>query len=352
MNPHIPADIAREEKVHIVSRRRKFGIGDNAPALGIALSGGGIRSATVSLGVFQYLAHEEKRVRDEIPAAQTTRSDQHAEPATEAATPRPEQSAPAPAAVTIPPRPRLLSRIDYLSSVSGGGYFATFFGSLFLPKDERAKGAQVTPEVFPAAVEGAPPPKTKWELAAERAADMLCDTIFDGNRMTPMRWLRENGRYLAPTGGGDYLYAAAVAVRNFVGLHYVIGVALLVVPISVGFFLAQTEFKDKRKRLNLPVITAIGIAVLCFIYAFAGEAPRLDWLYTLLQGNALPETSRSSPFDWGLARLAAAYIGFVAALSVIIYWVTKRRALQMVSEGAARPSRPRRRSRKRCSRTP
>jgi len=390
MNPHIPADIAREEKVHIVSRRRKFGIGDNAPALGIALSGGGIRSATVSLGVFQYLAHEEKRVRDEIPAAQTTRSDQHAEPATEAATPRPEQSAPAPAAVTIPPRPRLLSRIDYLSSVSGGGYFATFFGSLFLPKDERAKGAQVTPEVFPAAVEGAPPPKTKWELAAERAADMLCDTIFDGNRMTPMRWLRENGRYLAPTGGGDYLYAAAVAVRNFVGLHYVIGVslvaifllasvirvlgfayfpdfwvetvephflpeaggnfwpsvwwvpalatfALLVVPISVGFFLAQTEFKDKRKRLNLPVITAIGIAVLCFIYAFAGEAPRLDWLYTLLQGNALPETSRSSPFDWGLARLAAAYIGFVAALSVIIYWVTKRRALQMVSEGAAQP---------------
>src|SRR6266540_3934520 len=302
MNTHIPAEIAQDEEARVLSRPRKFDIAENAPALGIALSGGGIRSATVSLGVFQYLAHEEKRVRDEIPAAQTTRSDQHAEPATEAATPRPEQSAPAPAAVTIPPRPRLLSRIDYLSSVSGGGYFATFFGSLFLPKDERAKGAQVTPEVFPAAVEGAPPPKTKWELAAERAADMLCDTIFDGNRMTPMRWLRENGRYLAPTGGGDYLYAAAVAVRNFVGLHYVIGVslvaifllasfirvlgfayfpefwvgtveaffmpeaggnfwpsvwwvpalatfALLVVPISVGFFLAQTDTdRDDQQR--------------------------------------------------------------------------------------------------------
>src|SRR6266545_5809102 len=107
MNPHIPADIAREEKVHIVSRRRKFGIGDNAPALGIAVSGGGIRSATVSLGVFQYLAHEEKRVRDEIAAAPVTQA--------EAAI---DGEPPSPAAATIPPRARLLSRIDYMSSVS------------------------------------------------------------------------------------------------------------------------------------------------------------------------------------------------------------------------------------------
>ena len=40
MNPHIPADIDRDEKVQILSRRRKFDIADGAPALGIALSGG------------------------------------------------------------------------------------------------------------------------------------------------------------------------------------------------------------------------------------------------------------------------------------------------------------------------
>ena len=376
MNPHIPVEVAAKERVHVTSRRRKFGVADDAPPLGIALSGGGIRSATVSLGVFQYLAHEERRVRDEIAAAQVTQK----APADAA-----EQAAAA--AAKVPPRPRLLSRIDYCSSVSGGGYFATFFGSLFLPKDERAKGAQVTPEVFPAAVEGAPPPKSKWELAAERAADMLCDTIFDGSRMTPMRWLRENGRYLAPTGGGDYLYAAAVAGRNFVGLHYVIGVslvaifllaavirvlgfayfpefwvgtveayfmpeaggnfwpsvwwvpaiatfALLVVPISVGFFLAQTEFKGKRIRLNLPLITAIGIAVLCFTYAFAGQAPELDWLLIWLQRNAVPEVSPSSPSDWGPARLATAYIGLVASLAIVIYLVTKHSARQLAGGGA------------------
>ncbi|MDQ2963328.1 MAG: hypothetical protein M3R31_09275 [Pseudomonadota bacterium] len=379
MNPHIPAEIAQQENAHIISRRRKFDVADEAPALGIAVSGGGIRSATVSLGVFQYLAHEEKRVRDEIAAALA------------AATPEEEGEPPAPTAATPAPRPRLLSRLDYLSSVSGGGYFATFFGSLFLPKDERAKGAQVTPEIYPAeALERAPPPKTKWERAAERAADVLDDTIFDGSRMTPMRWLRENGRYLAPTGGGDYLYAAAVAGRNFVGLHYVIGVslvaifllvavvrvlgfayfpefwvetveasfmpeeggnfwpsvwwvpaiatfALLVVPISVGFFLAQTERKGRRIRLNLPLITALGIALLCFTYAFAGEAPHLRWLPLWLQGNAVPVTSPISPSEWGLARLATAYIGLVASLAVIIYLATKDSARKLVSESSAQP---------------
>src|SRR5262245_35230336 len=50
----------------------------------VALSGGGIRSATLSLGVFQALA-----------------------------------------------RAGLLGRIGYLSTVSGGGYFGGFFGMLF-----------------------------------------------------------------------------------------------------------------------------------------------------------------------------------------------------------------------------
>jgi hypothetical protein len=381
MNPHIPAEIAQDEEARVISRRRKLDIADNAPALGLAVSGGGIRSATVSLGVFQYLAHEEKRVRDEIAAAQAAQ----AEPAIDG-----EQ--PAPAAATIPPRSRLLSRIDYMSSVSGGGYFATFFGSLFLPKDERAKGAQVTPQARKAvAREEVRPPKTEWQEAAERATDVLCDTIFDGSRMTPMRWLRENGRYLAPTGGGDYLYAAAVAVRNFVGLHYVIAVslvaifllaavvrvlgfayfpefwvgtveaffmpeeggnfwpsiwwvpalatfALLVVPVSVGFFLAQTERKGKRIRLNLPLITGIGIAVLCFTYAFAGEAPRLTWLSMWLGGVAVPEMSPTAPATWEPARLATAYIGLAASLAVVIYLITKHAARQLVSEGSTQPA--------------
>ncbi len=377
MNPHIPAEIAGKEKVDITSRRRKFGIADDAPALGIALSGGGIRSATVSLGVFQYLAREEKRVRDAIAATQiaplpTARTEHGMQPAPE------------------PSPPRLISRIDYCSSVSGGGYFATFFGSLFLPKSERAKGAQITPEVRMAEVkEAAPPPKTEWELAAERATDVLCDTNFDGSRMTPMRWLRENGRYLAPSGGSDYLFAVAVAVRNFFALHYVVAVSLvaifllfaavrvfgfaydpsfwflkvemqfmpkpganfwpsiwwvlpilsfslIVVPVGVAFFLAQTERWGQRFRLNLPLITAVAIAASCFVYAATGAAPAFTWPTAWLRAIAASDLSFSAIAHWDAGRLIAANIAVSAVLAAIFYVVARTIARWPVRAGGAR----------------
>jgi hypothetical protein len=356
VNPHLPGEIDQAEKVHIRSRRRKFGVPDDAPALGIALSGGGIRSATVSLGVFQYLAHEEKRARDLTAAA------------AESDGPHGGRGAAVETAAL-----RLLSRIDYCSSVSGGGYFATFFGSLFLPKSERAKGALVTPEIMAVVVGRAPAPgRSEWELSAERAADVLCDTNFDGSRMTPMRWLRENGRYLAPTGGGDYLYAIAVAIRNFFSLHYVIAVslvtifllfaavrvfgfayefdfwfgavetlflpspgadlwpsvwwilplasvALIVVPIGVAFFLAQTERWGRWFRLNLPLITALAVAAPCLVYAASGEAPPLGWPTAWLRAIAAADLSLNAVARWDVGRLAAAYIGIAAVLAAIFY---------------------------------
>src|SRR5947209_1912567 len=66
------------------------------PLVGLALSGGGIRSATFSLGAIQALA----------------RSDRHA-----------------------------LLQIDVLSTVSGGGYIGCFLRSLFLPGAARGLAA-------------------------------------------------------------------------------------------------------------------------------------------------------------------------------------------------------------------
>jgi hypothetical protein len=353
-NPHIPAEIAAKEAGRVASRREALGIPKNAEPLGIALSGGGIRSATVSLGVFQYLAEEEKRARDAAAA-----------PLTPALSPQAGRGSDV----------RPLSRIDYCSSVSGGGYFGTFYGSLFLPKAEREKGALITPGIrwlLRAKRAVRPPvPQTEWTRAAKRATDALCDTTFDGSRMTPMRWLRENGRYLAPTGGSDYLYAAAVAIRNLLALHYVIAVSLIaifllfaaarvfgfayffdfwfmqvetkfmpepggnfwpsawwmlplasfgliVVPIGVAFFLAQTERLGTWFRLNLPLITAIGIAAPCFAYALTGAAPPSDWP-AWLRAMTVSDLSPSTIATWGLARQTAAYIGFSAAFAAVLY---------------------------------
>jgi hypothetical protein len=75
--------MSEEEDKEIEKRREAAGT-SNVETVGVALSGGGIRSATFCLGVFQALAEHG-----------------------------------------------LLGKIDYLSTVSGGGYFGSFLGRLF-----------------------------------------------------------------------------------------------------------------------------------------------------------------------------------------------------------------------------
>src|SRR6185312_3154925 len=333
MNPQLPEAVERDEEVQRTSRRRAFGLATDTSTLGIALSGGGIRSATLCLGAFQYFAREERRAR----AAGTARG-------------------------------RLLSRIDYCSSVTGGGYFATFFTSLFLPKHVRDSGSLATPEALPAETVDAagPPPPTPWEAAAGRAADVLCDEGHASGRMTPLRWLRENGRYLAPNGGSDYLYAAATAIRNFLALHYVIAVsivalfllvgaarvlgfalapdawyayveapfmpdpsawlwpsawwalavasfALVLVPAGVAYFLAQGERWSETLRVNFPLITAIGVAAACIAFVASGV-----FAFTT-RDTGVPIEVAFAGHGIDAWRCAAAFIAYVALAAIALY---------------------------------
>ncbi|CAG2160753.1 hypothetical protein LMG26411_07728 [Cupriavidus numazuensis] len=98
-----------DEAARIAQRRRQLGIparpGGDGRNWALALSGGGIRSATFCLGVLQALAG-------------TPRPKSDAEPE-----PEPEREPPgAPA-----PTSSLLAQFDYLSTVSGGGYLGAFF---------------------------------------------------------------------------------------------------------------------------------------------------------------------------------------------------------------------------------
>ncbi|HEV2567962.1 hypothetical protein [Sphingomonas sp.] len=77
------AEIERDELAYVRERRSAAHIPSNAPAVGLALSGGGIRSATISLGVLKSLS-----------------------------------------------RLGLLRWFDYMSTVSGGGYTGAFYGRL------------------------------------------------------------------------------------------------------------------------------------------------------------------------------------------------------------------------------
>ncbi|HJW33865.1 MAG TPA: patatin-like phospholipase family protein [Holophagaceae bacterium] len=119
-------------------------IPEGAPAVGLALSGGGIRSATFCLGVLKGLAQT-----------------------------------------------RVLPRVDLLSTVSGGGYIGSFLGAWFT----RAKG----PEEVSDGLQG-----------------------IGATESRPVRWLRENGYYLAPSGSADGALMGAIMLRNWVALQVVL----------------------------------------------------------------------------------------------------------------------------------
>lgn len=142
-------------------RLGKPGRTGSTPRVGFGLSGGGIRSATFCLGAFQALAKRD-----------------------------------------------LLGRIDYLSTVSGGGYFGSFLGRLFLRQQDGGGALDAT----------------------DVAAHLDPDSTRPAKGMprgAVLRWLRENGRYLAPKGAGDLLLGGAVIVRNLLAVHAVIFVGLL-----------------------------------------------------------------------------------------------------------------------------
>ncbi len=158
-----PSQLAEAEARQIHRRRNAPGNRREGPAaasapaadkepppgglVGVALSGGGIRSATFCLGVFRALA-----------------------------------------------RQRRIGCIDFLSTVSGGGYFGSFLGGLFAPR-----------------------PRQSPLPSVEDVSTTLLDL-----RSQPVDWLRENGRYMSPNGAGDTLLAGAVLLRNWVAVILVV----------------------------------------------------------------------------------------------------------------------------------
>jgi hypothetical protein len=188
------SDATAGERGRIQKRRDALQLpkiaGDPIGLSGLAISGGGIRSATIGFGVLEALATAPRPDGDEVPAGATASS--------------------------------LLSRFDYLSTVSGGGYIGGFLCSLFIPGRlrKRESNGEPTAADFEQAAKDAYATLAYIPPSRLRASDTL-ESENIGH--CPTAWLRENGRYLTPTGAGDSLYAAATALRNWLAVHYMLG---------------------------------------------------------------------------------------------------------------------------------
>ncbi|WP_158939473.1 patatin-like phospholipase family protein [Burkholderia sp. S171] len=182
---------------------------DAAGIPGLAISGGGIRSAVFSLGVLQAMA------------------DQH-----------------------------VLKHFGYVSTVSGGSYIGAFYGSLFVPDTLRSGSAQTAASEF----------KAQARQAAGTLGPKTCAATPAS--VTSIAYLRDNCNYLVPNGMNDVLQSIAFSLRNWFALQYVIGVSLLTVLLWVSLanhtIFHFARFADHWHPLfrSVPGLLAIGVSIL------------------------------------------------------------------------------------------
>ncbi|MFO1300695.1 MAG: hypothetical protein U1F17_09980 [Burkholderiaceae bacterium] len=282
-----PAEFSQRELAVVRARRAALGLpftdGETTGRVGLAISGGGIRSATFALGVLQSLARLGR-----------------------------------------------LRHVDYLSTVSGGGYIGSFLGSLYLPAAAR-NGAAAAATSSPAA--SSPPASSSAgstaasvSPSAAQTADRVERTLADANA-PPVRWLREYGRYMAPRGAGDYLYAVGIYLRNWISLHYVLAVTLLAVFLAGNLLRALLWQRFATIRALEASLFAGSTAGLWwspwFVLPLAGFALALvplGWAYWLTQTRQdWPHTMRNPALfaTFLVALTAAAVLRWPPALAYL-----------------------------------
>lgn len=186
------AQIVGQEREHLAAWRGQ------APQVGLALSGGGIRSASYGLGVLQSLAHE-----------------------------------------------RTLPKFDYLSTVSGGGYIGASLSYLLYQaqRDAGRKGPGAQSE-FDTSRENFPYASYPMVSAAAPAKGAGEGEALKGRLL---RRLRENASYLAPGDGVTLLSLAGVLLRN-VAASTVVHVAVLVVFFQMLFSVGLLGLNGELQR--------------------------------------------------------------------------------------------------------
>ncbi|MGE5115814.1 MAG: patatin-like phospholipase family protein, partial [Betaproteobacteria bacterium] len=141
MDPSAEVDAALPwadaERAALRERRSLAGVDAGAPTVGLAISGGGVRSATFGLGLLRGMA-----------------------------------------------RAGLLPRIDYLSTVSGGGFVGAMYGRL-----------------------------------VSRLGVHAAQVVLARDESPVLEWLRRNGRYLAPAGARDLGIAVVTYLRAMIAIH-------------------------------------------------------------------------------------------------------------------------------------
>ena len=224
--------------------------------IGLALSGGGIRSATFSLGVLQALAFRDK-----------------------------------------------LTGLDYLSTVSGGGYIGSWLTAWIMRSDGRARSRPGATWGLRRARSCRRSRRRRAQSPAPAAAAMSAGTqLVEPPEVT---WLRRYSNYLAPRVGAlstDSLTLVTTWFRNTL-LNLVIIVAALASVftfIHLLAFIPNAVWKDARIYFGVAAFIAAVVLLLFVSYNLVKISGRnLDY------GGAWAAPARVKLMVWTLGLVAA-----------------------------------------------
>jgi hypothetical protein len=214
-------------------------------ATGLALSGGGIRSATFCLGV-----------------------------------------------VTVLAEAKLLRGFDYLSTVSGGGYLGSFLSNQFTAADARGKEAHAD--------------VTGREFAAREAARTAYGEVFlQGHESAPVRHLRNSSKYLLPATTSERLKLLGLLISGVMATTLLTAF----VPVSLAYLVYWLDQWGSLARFGLAAAVFAILAgvwwLLRPITAIWRRSERIDkWAGWAITFAALLATIAATP--WVLALLQKA----------------------------------------------
>lgn len=221
------------------------GSGDDAKvidAVGLAISGGGVRSAAFSLGVLQALNHHN-----------------------------------------------VLRNVDYLSTVSGGGYIGSALSATMTHSDGEF--------VF-----GKAPPGREADAPPE-----IADTEAVGH-------LRNYSNYLIPAGGRDILTGSAIALRGLVAnLAWVLPLVLLFAALTI----ATNPFRSLlgcADLLGFPLCQYISIPSFGITITIALAGIVVFFLWALYRSRLAAD--RTAEFRTTLPAVAVGYLLLTAVMFV------------------------------------
>lgn len=212
-------EIVEKEIEHIKSWRGK------EPQAGIALSGGGIRSASYGLGVLQALAYG-----------------------------------------------RWLPKFDYLSTVSGGGYIGSSLSYLLhCSQSNQSQNDHTVEQVYDVSCENFP--YLSHPMVGTRTPEEARHSLPKG---LLLRRLRQNAKYLTPGDGITLLSLIGVVVRNSVTSVLVhVGVLVLFFLFLIGTCLLDVDHTKKALSWGGNTMLIISVAIfgvyvsLSALYVFA-----------------------------------------------------------------------------------